>query len=185
MPNDTYMVGVGSTSTHKRGGLLDALERKGHLLSEGTPQLVIVDALSGVPRQPFGQNEGIRGAENRCFHTIRTHQDLEFAVGVESFVDVGRTKAFEQTAIFLGRRNDRREKAGWVVTLSVAIEVPHDLAEKALRSGLPKPPTVGELIAEKFGGDPTDPIATLTKGRLTRRMVIADAIFAALVQLPD
>jgi hypothetical protein len=43
--------------------------------------------------------------------------------------------------------------------------------------------TVGSVITERLGGDPTDPHSVLTNGKVTRTMTLVDALTIALQQL--
>jgi len=46
-----------------------------------------------------------------------------------------------------------------------------------------KTTTVGSIITEQLGGDPTDPHSTLTSGKISRTMTLIDAVATALQQV--
>jgi len=69
-----------------------------------------------------------------------------------------------------------------IITTSEGVQFPEECVRIAEKLGF-KTTTVGSIITEKLGGDPTDPHSVLTKGKVTRTMTLVDALTVALQQL--
>lgn len=176
---------IGSTSPHKVGALRDALARPSHPLSGIATEILPFDVSSGgVDVQPFGIALGSLGSENRAAYGLMHAPGALYSLGVENFLEIARGTWLDIAHVTLLRRCRDATKYEVVGTAtSVGIPFPEDAVINALRAG-PGKFTAATFAAHKLGGDPTNPHATITGGKLTRKGLLADAIFAAFLQIP-
>ena len=165
---------LGSTNSHKLDAVRKACERLSMKAS-----VTGVKTSSGQNEQPVGFNETFDGALSRA-KSARTQNTDAIAVGVESgiFVFGGGKPFFIDVAVVAIITLDNRQ----IVTTSAGIVFPEDCVKIAESRGF-ESTTVGSVIAEKFGGDPADPHSILTKGRVSRTMILTDALVLALSQI--
>lgn len=165
------VVAVGSTNPAKVQPTADVLQR---LFGPCRVEPVAVD--SGVPAQPLSLEETRRGAERRARAALAAVPEAVWGVGVEGGVHVD------------------EEGRGWLVTVAAVADrrgvvtigeglrlVLPDPMVSALREGR----ELAEVVDAWFGvtGARTDPgaVGLLTRGLVTRRHLVADAVAAALV----
>lgn len=165
---------VGSTSEHKLGAVKQACVRLGRAVGvSGTK------TASGQNEQPVGLEETYSGALTRAQLAKRQYPD-RIAIGIESgILRIGRESpmTIDIAVIVVLPDADR-----CIVTTSQAIVFPERCVELAESRGFATT-TVGSVIAEEFGGDATDPHATLTDGRVRRMETLVDAVALALRQI--
>ncbi len=165
---------VGSTSPHK----LEAVREACRILGLSAT----VDGaktLSGQSEQPVGFDETFRGAINRAT-SIKIRFPRSIAIGIESgiFRFLPEAPTTLDIAAIVLLTPDGRE----VLTTSEGVQFPEHCVKVAEDCGFLST-TVGSIVAESIGGDPTDPHATLTNGRVTRAMTLVNALKTALLQL--
>lgn len=160
---------VGSTSEHKLNAVREACKKLGieaYVSGEET--------YSNQAEQPTGFHCTLRGAINRARGVQR---DGFHAIGIESGIFEYGSVALDIAIIAIFTAN-----GALIVTNTSGIMFPEEYVVEARRRGFPTT-TVGSVIAEKLGGDPTDPHSTLTDGKITRQQLLTDALVVALKQL--
>ncbi|MEI8339600.1 MAG: DUF84 family protein [bacterium] len=165
---------VGSTSEHKLAAVRQACVQIG-LVAE----VVGIKTDSRQDEQPIGTKSAFLGARIRANAVLSVYPD-DVCIGIESgIVHTGnRFGHFMDMAYVVIARRD----TDLIVTTTPSIEFPSECYYEAARRGF-KTTTVGSIIAEKFGGNSTDPHATLTKGRVTRMSTLVAGLVPALLQL--
>lgn len=166
---------LGSTSPQKMDALRIALKKL-----EIESVVLGLKTSSGQNEQPVGFDETYKGALMRAKSAKGNSTDY-VSVGIESGLfrlSEGKRFVNMDMAIIVVLTPDGRR----IVTTSSGIVFPKKLVNIAYVRGFSKT-TVGSVIAEKLGGDPTDPHATLTKGKITRMDTLVDALVTALKQI--
>ncbi len=161
---------LGSTSTHK----LDAVHQACQKLGLGAV-VSGVKTSSGQNEQPVGFDETFGGALTRA-SSAKSQTPDSIAVGIES--GIFRFGVTLDIAVIVVLTPDGQQ----IVTTSEGIQFPEECVRLAEERGF-KTTTVGSVITEQLGGDPTDPHSVLTKGKVTRTMTLVDALTTALQQL--
>lgn len=165
---------IGSTSVHKIDAVRQACEKLG------------IDAVvsgfktaSDQNEQPVGFDETYGGALVRAL-TVKENNKNSIAIGIESGIFRFRgviTRTLDIAVIVILTAEARE-----IITTTHGIVFPEKDVLIAEQRGFEKT-TVGSVIAEHLGGDPTDPHATLTKGKITRMETLVDALVVALKQI--
>ena len=164
---------LGSTSSHK----LDAVRQACHSLGL---QVTIegIKAASGQNEQPVGFKETFAGALTRA-QAARSRDTQAVAIGIESGIfHIPRSTITLDIAVIVLLTLDGLQ----IVTTTNGVQFPKECVKIAKKRGFNKT-TVGAVIAEKFGGDPNDPHATITQGKVTRTGTLIPALVSALEQL--
>jgi non-canonical (house-cleaning) NTP pyrophosphatase len=176
----TMNIVVGSESEHKLQAVREACEALGI-----RGKIFGVKTSSGVNEQPSSLAEIYHGARQRghiVYNNRQTFCDPKdtISIGIESgIIDVGMLRLSFDIAMIAVILPDRE-----IVTTSQGIVFPKEFVEAALmKSEGFVTTTVGSIISEKLGGDPTDPHSTLTKGKITRKQLLTEALISALKQL--
>jgi non-canonical (house-cleaning) NTP pyrophosphatase len=166
------LVAVGSTSVRKLEAVREALAERCPLASvHGYP------CPSGQDAQPIGYEATLAGARSRVLGAREARPDADLFIGIESgLLDAGAGTLDITVVVILDRKGGAR------VSSSRGFLFPERFVFEARKRGFATT-TVGRVIAEHLGGDPTDPLATLTGGRILRRTEIAAAVEAALAQI--
>lgn len=165
---------LGSTSRHK----LDAVQQACAKL-ELTAIVSGIKTSSGQNEQPVGFDETLGGALTRA--TSAKEQEPEsIAIGIESGIFNIKTNGplTLDIAVVVVLTPDGRQ----IITTSEGIQFPQECVTIAESRGF-KTTTVGTIVTEQYGGEPTDPHSVLTKGVVTRTMTLIDALMVALRQL--
>ena len=165
---------LGSRSPHK----LDALRQA--CVTLGLKATAVgVETSSGQNEQPVGFDETFAGALTRAT-SAREQKPCDISIGIESgiFRISGETPLTLDIAVVVILTKDGRQ----IVTTSEAVQFPEEYVDIAEERGFNNT-TVGSIITEKVGGDPTDPHATLTKGTVTRTATLTKALVTALQQV--
>lgn len=164
---------IGSTSIHKLNAVRQAcLKLQIEAVVSG------IKTSSGQNEQPVGFDETFRGALTRA--TFAKKNTTSVAIGIESGIfrfNVD-TPVTLDIAIVVALTNDGKR----IITTSEGMYFPEEYVGIAEERGF-ETTTVGSVIAERLGGDPTDPYTTITKGKMTRTMTLVDALTTALRQL--
>jgi inosine/xanthosine triphosphatase len=164
---------LGTTSVHK----LHAAKQACMLLGLEA-EVSGVKVASGQNEQPIGFEETYGGALSRAQGARETVADA-IAIGIENgvfpFGGDKKDKHAVDFAVVVILMPDGRES----VATSAGMEYPDACVVEAKRRGF-KTTTVGSIFAERFGGDPTDPLSILSEGRTPRVALLADTIAQAL-----
>jgi len=165
---------LGSTSVHKLDAVRKACERLGMKASVSG-----INTASGQNEQPLGFSETFKGALTRA-ESVRARNPNAISIGIESgifFFD----GFFADMAVIVLFRSDGEQ----IVTISAGIKLPDSCVEIAIEQRKQEfsSATIGSVMAERFGGDPSDPHSTLTDGRVSRAMILTDALVLALGQI--
>ena len=200
MADTRTIVLAGGTSVHK----LAALERACHRLQQdharlGRPACEFLlpthAAPSGVPEQPGGLSMIAQGAilrGTRALRAVIAKHDVPLGayvlgVGIESGLECVLGRWLDIAVVAIVRDGFPTGMADSLVgfSTSVGLPFPAQHVEMALQDagGLSRH-TAGSKVAMVLGGDGTDPHSTLTQGHLSRAQLLADACYAALVQVP-
>lgn len=157
---------VGSTSPHK----LDAVRLAcGRLEMAAT--IRGVRAVSTVPEQPFGLDQILYGARTRSL----VDDAADLVVGIESgIVSAGFT--------YLDIAGVVMRRCGIIVgtALSPGVVFPNEFVQEAMRT-LPRR-TIGQVMAETVGSDPSDGAAFVTGNRYSRVEQLSAGVIAAFAQ---
>jgi non-canonical (house-cleaning) NTP pyrophosphatase len=173
VPTMTIKILVGSTSPHKIEAVRLACAQIG-LVAD----VIGVNTDSHQYEQPLGIDSTFMGANIRAYFTLNDYPDC-VCIGIESgIVCVGNYKHYLDIAYIVIARSNAEP----IVATTPSIEFPSEYYDEARKRGF-KDTTVGSVIAEKLGGDPTDPYAALTKGRVTRVDTLVAGLVPALKQL--
>ncbi len=169
-------VALGSTSPLKVEALKEAL----NTLSIKS-KIFVTKSLSGQNDQPVGFDETYSGALARALKAERKFPDSidSIAIGIENgiFRFAGNTTTIECAVIVVLTPGGRH-----IVTTSAGILFPEEYVRKAKERGF-KTVTVGQVISKELGGDHADPHSALTKGKITRKEILVNALIIALKQI--
>lgn len=161
---------LGSTSAHKIAAVKEACDQLGiKAIVTG------VKTPTGQNEQPVGFDETYAGAYTRAVCAKALHVD-SIAIGIES--GIFRFGPTLDIAVIVVLPKDGRR----IITTSEGVKFPEGYVKIAEERGFATT-TVGSVITEQLGGDPTDPHSVLTNGRVTRTMTLVSALTTALRQL--
>ena len=164
---------IGSTSTHKLDAVRQACQKLGlEAVVSG------VKTSSGQNEQPVGFDETFGGALTRAM-SAQSQKPDEIAIGIESGIFRFGIMTLDMAVIVVLTPDGQQ-----IVTTSEGVQFPEECVKIAEERGFDTT-TVGSIITEQLGGDPTDPHSALTKGKVTRTMTLVDALTIALKQLID
>ncbi len=162
-------IAVGSTNPVKIAATRDALMRlMPHARVDG------VAAASGVPDQPWGDDETIRGAVARA-RAARVALDADFGVGIEGgVVDAaeGRVRTCAWAAVV---SRDGREGVGG----SLSLELPPQVA-RLVRDGMELGHAMDTVTGEQNVKQGVGAVGILTRGLVTRQQAYEVLVAYAL-----
>lgn len=170
------ILGLGSLETTKVGALWEAIFRLGRDLFD----VRCSAADSHVDGQPMGDITGL-GAENRARAVLEVHLDADYGIGAESGLQLGRRRWLDVTTVIVVSR-----LTGCVVaeSTSVGLPMPQEYVLEAMARDV-MTTTAGSVFAERVPGvNARNWHGAVTGGRLDRTGLMADAFYAALVQVP-
>lgn len=178
-----YIVKVGSTSVHKVGPVRSSFRQ----IVPGSSLVIGVPTKTGVSDMPYGMKETMRGATNRA--------EAVWEPGIISFGIEGGMVDLPSLSPWWKRMLSNLPKIGnrWStpdIYLCMAVVVMKDMNGKIYYStsaGMQFPAwvveqakknnqTTGQVLAHRFGGDPTDPRYIISFGRTHRGDSIEDAV---------
>ena len=188
---ENLRIKLGSASSRKLEAVRLACERLGLEVT-----ISGMKTASGQNEQPVGLSEILAGAMTRA-KAVKEQDSSSVAIGIANGLiileDIGlnnvpdqskassggaeKPETFDIAIIVVLGRNDKQ-----IVVASSILGLPEDCVTIAKERGF-EATTVGSVIAEKFGGDPTDPHSILTGGKKTRTIVLTDALVGALKRL--
>lgn len=179
LPSAKIEIIVGSESVHK----VEPVRNVARLLVPGEHLVYGKPAKSGVSEQPYGMAETMRGAINRAFEVWSPGK---IAIGIEGgLIDLPLSVSFEGNlevdpahlcmAVIAVMNRDGK----MYFSTSAGMQFPSYAVVEAKKRGI----SVGKVLAEKFGGDHTDPRAILSFDRSHRRDSIEEAVKLALYNI--
>lgn len=173
---EKIIIHVGSESKHK----VDAVRAVIKLITPGPVDVIGHPAKSGVSDQPYGMEETMCGALNRALYVWSPGQ---IAIGIEgglvNLPDKFRTYVKEAPWLCMAVvcLMDRNSKTYF--STSAGMQFPTKDVDEAQKRGR----TVGKILADKYGGDHTDPRAIISNDRVNRRDSIEEAVKLALLNI--
>ncbi len=144
-------------------------------------QIETVQTTSDVNEQPLGFNETYEGAMNRAIAAKNaiSNNTPTYSIGIESGIleiEYQGSKKYHDLAIVVIISPNGKITS----TNSVGIEFGEEYVKIARNRGF-KTNTVGSVIAQIQGGDPTDPHSTISNNQLNRMTLLSQAIESALI----
>ncbi len=178
---NTSLIAVGTVSTHKLTVVANAIHQAG--LAD---VLTIAGAAtrSGVPEQPLGFDEIRAGAMARALGAFEQldAQQPSYALGIENgLVDIGTHVAYIDLAVVvLLERNANKQHMLATAVYTTSAGLP--CASKYVRRSFDtqRANTAGYFIAEDTGCDSGDWHSHITQDRVPRRLILEQAVLAAL-----
>lgn len=144
---------------------------------------------SGVPEQPVGSAEALRGATNRLESAMRARPGADYYVSIESSLmevslpsssGVAEPKFYDVSWVVLERASGSRLRTA---VPSCGVELIADDVAQARQRGFERK-AAGAVTADRLGLlDGKDPHSWLTSGRRSREALLGEAIAVALGQL--
>ncbi len=162
-------IAIGSQSRIKIEAVKTALRRMGFVAA--AVEIRTLDVPSGVPVQPEGLEQTVKGARRRA-RTMKESLPDAYAIGIENGIRREDDGA-KDWAVVVVVAPDGRE----FIAHSEALHLPASAVSEARRRGFAKT-TVGQILAERLGGASDDPHSTLV-GR-PREEFLAAAVETAL-----
>ena len=163
-----FKLHLGSTSTHKLEALKEACIKIGKEV-----EINFSSAESEINAQPYGFDEIYRGARNRAINS-QTDDIKALKIGIENGI-IPVDDKFIDLAIVVVLLPSGESFVG----TSAGIEFPKEAVEEARSRGF-ETVTVGNIIAETMGGSKTDPHSILTRGKVSRKEILVEAIMSVL-----
>jgi len=165
---------VGSTSIHKVNAVRSACKK----VIKSDIEILSHEVNSGVPSQPYGLSETVRGAINRA-ESVWEKDCLAFGIegGLFDLMHMstkGNSIYFCMAVVCLIDQNGSKFFA-----TSAGMQFPNDKIIKAQELGV----TVGKVIADEYGGDHTDPRKILSNNRANRQDSIEEAVRLTLFNI--
>lgn len=144
-------------------------------------KVVMVPVDTGMPPQPIGLGEVVRGAALRALGALEKVGDAEFGVGVEAgLVEFVSSTGFLEVQVAVIARRDGRASVG----LSQGFEVPPWIVDKML-GGVELAEASGIARGARDIGESIGYIGVKTWGRVTRQDLTEQAILMALTPWLD
>lgn len=130
---------------------------------------------SGIPEQPFGEEEITTGAYNRAVNALRKDPGANGAIGTESGIITKGLKYFDIAYCVLINREGKIAGESFSATLEIPAKVVRLInAGEYADAG---------IAAQELGGvKEKDPLIWLSGNRMQRNELLEDAIFLALIR---
>lgn len=161
-----YYIAAATTNPAKNKAIINAFTA---IFGADSCQIEPVLVDSGVPQQPWGNEETHRGARNRVANARRARPDADFWVAIEAGIDDDST--FSWVVISDGQRQGEARSA--------TLPLPKAILEK-VRAG----EELGQVMAHYSGiadiSRKEGAIGIFTAGKLTRSEVYYQAVILAL-----
>lgn len=142
-----------------------------------TAEVIGIEASSGQNKQPIDFRETYNGALARATFVKENDPGDNVYIGIESgIINILPIHAMDIAVIIVLAGNRR------IVATSAGVEFPQSCMAVACHRGF-KTTTAGSVVAEKLGGDATDPHSSLTNQKVSRRDTLVQALTIALSQL--
>ncbi|WP_045860061.1 inosine/xanthosine triphosphatase [Raoultella terrigena] len=145
------------------------LQAFNEIFGEGSCHIESVSVESGVPEQPFGNDETRAGARNRVTNARAARPDADFWVAIEAGIDDGSTFSWVVIENSLQRGEAR----------SATLPLPAAILEQ-VRAGEALGPVMSQHTGIDEIGRKEGAIGIFTAGKLTRSSVYHQAVVLAL-----
>ncbi|WP_404685183.1 inosine/xanthosine triphosphatase [Raoultella terrigena] len=145
------------------------LQAFNEIFGEGSCHIESVSVESGVPEQPFGNDETRAGARNRVVNARAARPDADFWVAIEAGIDDGSTFSWVVIENSLQRGEAR----------SAMLPLPAAILEQ-VRAGEALGPVMSQHTGIDEIGRKEGAIGIFTAGKLTRSSVYHQAVVLAL-----
>ncbi|MCI1032568.1 MULTISPECIES: inosine/xanthosine triphosphatase [Raoultella] len=145
------------------------LQAFNEIFGEGSCHIESVSVESGVPEQPFGNDETRAGARNRVENARAARPDADFWVAIEAGIDDGSTFSWVVIENSLQRGEAR----------SATLPLPAAILEQ-VRAGEALGPVMSQHTGIDEIGRKEGAIGIFTAGKLTRSSVYHQAVVLAL-----
>ncbi|AJF71591.1 MULTISPECIES: inosine/xanthosine triphosphatase [Raoultella] len=145
------------------------LQAFNEIFGEGSCHIESVSVESGVPEQPFGNDETRAGARNRVVNARAARPDADFWVAIEAGIDDGSTFSWVVIENSLQRGEAR----------SATLPLPAAILEQ-VRAGEALGPVMSQHTGIDEIGRKEGAIGIFTAGKLTRSSVYHQAVVLAL-----
>ncbi|MFQ9622308.1 MAG: inosine/xanthosine triphosphatase [Enterobacteriaceae bacterium] len=145
------------------------LQAFNEIFGEGSCHIESISVESGVPEQPFGNEETRAGARNRVANARRAQPNADFWVAIEAGIDEGSTFSW----VVIEDRHQRGEAR------SATLPLPAVILEK-VRGGEALGPVMSQHTGIDEIGRKEGAIGVFTAGKLTRSSVYHQAVVLAL-----
>lgn len=145
------------------------LQAFNEIFGEGSCHIESVSVESGVPEQPFGNDETRAGARNRVTNARAASPDADFWVAIEAGIDDGSTFSWVVIENSLQRGEAR----------SATLPLPAAILEQ-VRAGAALGPVMSQHTGIDEIGRKEGAIGIFTAGKLTRSSVYHQAVVLAL-----
>ena len=145
------------------------LQAFNEIFGEGSCHIESVSVESGVPEQPFGNDETRAGARNRVANARAARPDADFWVAIEAGIDEGSTFSW----VVIEDHHQRGEAR------SATLPLPAVILEK-VRAGEALGPVMSQHTGIDEIGRKEGAIGVFTAGKLTRSSVYHQAVVLAL-----
>lgn len=167
-------IAIGSTSPHKLAALTQAIDM---LLL--THEIVAFEIPTKKwDQQPVGFDQTLRYAKDRAQLACRECPEA-ICIGIESGIIQAQNVTLDIAVIVaLTPEPDNN----FYFSTSPGLRLPPQDVKEAERRGF-KTTTVGQMIAERLKGDPTDPLPAITSNALNRRYQLFVGIYMLFLQL--
>lgn len=163
------IIAVGSENKIKLAAVQEGFERAG--FTDIT--VVGFNAPSGIPEQPFGQEETLAGAKNRAQATLKHFKDPDLVIGIESGIMKDNT---DVAIIYCLSKKDDYQNA--YVDTSAKVAFPKQYVAEARERGFDTT-TVGQVMMEHgIVKDQKDPHFSLTGKSRTAYLTDTIALLA-------
>lgn len=166
---------IGSTSVLKTKAVILILAAEPHALSQ-LNEIYSTKVTSGVNEQPIGLEETLRGATNRAEAAQKEYPEC-LAIGIESGLIREKGISVDMAVIVFLTPDGRK-----IVTTSPGIVFPEEYVKITEERGFATT-TVGSVIAEKLGGDKSNPHHQLTDAKTSRLKMLTMGVRLAAEQL--
>ena len=158
---------VSATTNHAK--IQAILQAFNEIFGEGSCHIESVSVESGVPEQPFGNEETRAGARNRVANARAVQPNADFWVAIEAGIDEGSTFSW----VVIEDHHQRGEAR------SATLPLPAVILEK-VRAGEALGPVMSQHTGIDEIGRKEGAIGVFTAGKLTRSSVYHQAVVLAL-----
>lgn len=161
-----YHVISATTNPAKIKAILHAFTE---IFGEGSCHIDAISVESGVPEQPFGNEETRAGARNRVVNAREIRPEADFWVAIEAGIDDGSTFSW----VVIEDRQQRGEAR------SATLPLPEVILQE-VRAGEALGPVMSRYTGIDEVGRKEGAIGVFTAGKLTRTSVYHQAVLLAL-----
>lgn len=168
---DDYTVVVGSESKIKLQAVEEALDSLGLV----AVNIMSFNSNSFVSQRPVGYADIQKSARNRATQALLSRSDARFGIGIESGLMSRDSKQwFDVTMVSIANISSFHFDV-----MSALLPIPGPIAIRCVHGG----EELGPVIQELSGGGEKDPHTYFSRGLISRKDVIRDAVRMALLPI--